>query len=948
MKKAIKIIGIIVLLLLIAMIALPMVFKGKIVEQIKTSTNENLNATLEFDNVSLSLFSNFPDLSVEIQELDLKNNAPFEGVHLVRAHELLATVNLLSVFGETIEINQISIVEPNIDVRVLVDGTANYDIAKGSENDNEEAEKGNTAEESAFIIALKSYKIENGTISYSDATLPMELKMNDFTHSGSGDFTSSIFDLQTVTEIEELTFTYDNILYINKAKTSIDAGFNIDNDQAKYTFKENKILLNDFAMNADGFVSMPGKDIDMDLSFAALNNDFKSIVSLIPAEFAQDLDGVEASGEVSFDGILKGKYNSFSLPGLVLNLSIEDGMIQYPDLPESLKNVQIDAHLDANKGIDNDDLKLDLNTFHAEIANSPIDAEVQVRTPYSDPSLKGMLNAKVVLENLKNAIPLDKGDELRGTIIADVAMEGKMSAIEDERYDEFDASGQIIVQKLLYQSDSLGYDVDIDKAYLNFSPQQLELSNLVAKVGDSDFKVNGAFDNYIAYLLKNEMIKGAFDLSSQTLNLNQFMDKSEEEVFAESDDEKTEIEAEEPIGVINLPANIDFSLRSQIGTLLYDDIEIKNLKGRIDLQDEIASMTNLSMEVLDGTVKATGSYSSKGKEPNIDMIFNIKNMSIKRAAEQFYSIDKMAPIAKSCQGKFSTEMKMISTLNENMEPVLETLGGFGRVQIEDVLIEKFEPLNKLANELKINKLAKQRFEDLNIGYKFEDGKVFVDPFEVKLDGVPTTIDGSMGFDQSLNYTMKMNLPLSKLPVNLDQQASGLLGEINQQFGTSISTTATIPVSLTIKGTVEKPTVTGNYGDSIQEVKEDIKEQVIETVKEEVKATIDASKAEAIAKAKEEADKMIAEAQKQADSIMEEAQAEAEKLRASGYAEADKLEKKGANFIEKSANKKLAEVARKETDKKVDKLIAEAQERSDKLVANATQKAEDTIKSAEEK
>ncbi|MGB1031405.1 MAG: AsmA family protein, partial [Flavobacteriales bacterium] len=174
MKKGLKIIGIIVLLILIAMIALPMVFKGKIVEQIKTTANKSLNATLEFEDVSLSLFSNFPDLTVEIEKLDLSNHAPFEGVHLVKANNVSATVNLWSVFGETIEINEISLSEPNIDVRVLVDGSANYDIAKASEGPNEEEESSENEDDSAFAIALKNYSIENGNISYSDATFPME------------------------------------------------------------------------------------------------------------------------------------------------------------------------------------------------------------------------------------------------------------------------------------------------------------------------------------------------------------------------------------------------------------------------------------------------------------------------------------------------------------------------------------------------------------------------------------------------------------------------------------------------------------------------------------------------------------------------------------------------------------------------------------------------------
>jgi len=52
MKKALKITGISFLALLLIIIALPFIFKGKIIELVKTETNNMLNAKVDFGDFS--------------------------------------------------------------------------------------------------------------------------------------------------------------------------------------------------------------------------------------------------------------------------------------------------------------------------------------------------------------------------------------------------------------------------------------------------------------------------------------------------------------------------------------------------------------------------------------------------------------------------------------------------------------------------------------------------------------------------------------------------------------------------------------------------------------------------------------------------------------------------------------------------------------------------------
>jgi vacuolar-type H+-ATPase subunit H len=322
-------------------------------------------------------------------------------------------------------------------------------------------------------------------------------------------------------------------------------------------------------------------------------------------------------------------------------------------------------------------------------------------------------------------------------------------------------------------------------------------------------------------------------------------------------------------------------------------------------------------------------------------------MDINQAANSFYTIEKMAPIAKSCRGKFSTNLSLKASLDQNMTPIEETIRGKGRVKTKSVSVEKFEPLNKLASELGIEKLAKQRFENLDISYKMDNGKIIVDPFVVNLEGVPATISGSMTLlKQELDYGLKMDLPVAKLPGNIGSQTAGVLGQLNEKFGTNISTATTIPVSLKIGGTIDKPTISGNYGELVKEQSKELKDQVKEEVKEIITEKVDQAKVEAIAKAKELAAKIIQTAQAQSDKLVSEATKQAEDLRAKGYAEAKKVEDSAKNVLEKAAKRALADKARKETDKQADGIIAKANEQAAAIMSKAQSDSDALIQKAE--
>ena len=280
-------------------------------------------------------------------------------------------------------------------------------------------------------------------------------------------------------------------------------------------------------------------------------------------------------------------------------------------------------------------------------------------------------------------------------------------------------------------------------------------------------------------------------------------------------------------------------------------------------------------------------------------------------------------------------MKFVTDLDQNMEPLLNTMTGGGTFVTDQITIEGSTAINKLADKLKNDKYKKLTFTDMHLSYEFRDGRMYVEPFEVKLGKSKATIAGSNGFDETLDYVMDMTIPTSEF--GRGAEVLNLAAAFLNKAGANTSVGDEIQVQILITGTSSDPIVKLGYlnplgGDqSVKEVVKELLEEKIEEVKEQVKEVVKKN-------VKEQADKIIKEAEKQAANMRAQAKKVADQTRKEGYAQADKLEKNAKGFIEKAAAKIAAKELRKNTDKSADKIISEADKKAQNIINAAKAKA----------
>lgn len=952
MKKFFKWTGITVGSLFLLLLILPFAFKGKIEAAIKQAANDNLNAQVNWSGVSLSLIRNFPNLRVGIDDFTVMNTvAPFDSLQLAKIGSLEAVIDIKSVFGDEIQIKRIGIVEPNFDVRVTKEGLANYDIAK---SDTAAAKPAEPGEASSFKIKLKEFYIKNGNISYDDASFPMTMKFEGMNLETSGDFTQDLFTMINKMSVDKTTFRYDGVTYLNKVKTDLIANVEMDMKNSKYTIASNSIQLNALMLEAGGWIAMPGENIDMDIAFKALKNDFKPFLSMVPMEFASDLNGVDVAGNMTLDGYVRGTYNDKSMPGIGLNVQIDKGRFKYPDLPKSVDNINMKLAVVADMNV-MDKTTVDLDLFHMEMAGNPVDMTLHLRTPESDPFIDFMCKAFIDLDKVKEFIPLEKSDEVHGTINADLAMKGNYSTIEKGNYENFDAKGIIDIKNVFFKTASTAYAMNVNSAMFNFSPAFIDLSNFSAQIGKSDIQASGKIEQYVAYALRDSLLIGRFNITSNLMDLNEFMTGG---TTAETPAVQQTPADSSAMSPLELPGNIDFDMNASFNKMIYDVNEITNVKGEITLKDKIATLRNLSMNVLDGTVIMSGNYYAQDlTKPKMDFVFDIKDMDINKAANQFNTIDKMAPIAKACNGLFTTKFNMKCDLSQEMMPINPTVNGGGALSTKSVTIKDFEPLLKLADKINLDKLKQaQTIKDISVSFKIKDGAVYVDPFKVKLiDGVPATISGYSTLDQAINYNVDMDIPMDKFPAGAMNQANSWLGEINKKLGSNVTIGNSINMLAIITGTVTDPKVAVTSKALGADAVANLKEQAIEVVKEQLTDV----KNDALEKAMAEKERLVNEAKAQRDKLMNDAATQRDNAKKQGaaiaqkgkneaYKAADDLVGKTKNPLEKAAAKIAADKMKKEADNAYNKAVEKTNKEADDAYSFAGQKADKLVVDAEAK
>ena len=802
-SKILKATGIFLFILASLVWATPWLIKGKVGHILKSQINKNLRAHTSFSGLDISLFRQFPKISIGLDHVLVTCVGEFQGDTLMTARQIDLACDLTSLFsGDSVRVHSMIIHEPRLQAHIHGDGHANWNIFQ-RENllaENIDSTSGN------LNWQVQHYVIHDGFLDYLDEKRNIHVIVRNLEHSGLGNLGAAEFSLHTKTTAEAIQFNYGGGIPFNLlAKANILVTFHVDRKTGTWSFNTDQLVFNDMKLHTEGFFQwISDSSYNMNIKYKLPSTQFKNFLSMLPSIYQKDFASVETNGQVNFNGFIKGRYAEGHFPAYHTNLYIMNGYFKYPDLPTGVENINLGFQVDNPDGMA-DHMTIHVTNAHVEMNGDTVDLQLLAKNlkskPYLDMNLSGRLDLAGISKWMKPA----SGTRLGGLLTANLHARGYVPGAEKQKKESFSSGGYFDVSNFTYTSDDFKGGVVLNDLTLDFTSKNIIVSELKGEYLNTHFEANGTVNNFFDYAMTDNPLSATMNLKADEFNLREWVGAGRS---------------------FKVPGNMHLTLNSEAGKVHYDNLDLQNMTGKFVVADQAVQFQNVKASGLDGEVAMEGTYSTlEGREnPEISFVYDAKGIDIQKAFFAFNTARKILPVAKFMSGNINAHMSLDGRLNDDMTTSLATLQGAGTIELLTGSMKDFGPLDKLSQSLDITGMKDIPLKDVKTEFTFKAGKVVVNPFLVHANELDMLVGGSHGFDQSLDYDVTLKLPRSQLG---SKGTSFVKNVVETAAGKGIPVKLADAVTMNVKmcGTINSPDVNADMNRVVSNAESDLNREV---------------------------------------------------------------------------------------------------------------------------
>uniref|UniRef100_UPI0030F4FD70 AsmA family protein n=1 Tax=uncultured Wocania sp. TaxID=2834404 RepID=UPI0030F4FD70 len=525
-------------------------------------------------------------------------------------------------------------------------------------------------------------------------------------------------------------------------------------------------------------------------TFKNPESDFKNFLAVIPKAYSKDIDDVQTTGDFKVNGIIKGLSSDKTIPNLDINITSNNASFKYPDLPKRVSNISINTSIKNTTG-NADDTFIDIEKLNFKIDDDVFKSSATLKNITKNMLVNANIDGVLNLSNITKVYPIKLESALSGILKGKINTAFDMKAIETNAYERIKNNGSASITDFVFSSEDIVNPIHISKADMTFNPGTVSLNNFIAKTGDSDLNATGTIKNLLGFLLSDNKLQGNFNVNSNIFKVSDFMSEDEE-----SSENKTTSDTES----LKIPAFLDCTINADAKTVVYDNLNLKDVKGVLLIKDQQVTLKNMTSNIFDGALSIAGDVSTKNDTPTFNLNLGANGFDIAKSFKDLELLQNLAPIAKLLAGKLNTNISLSGNLDKEFSPDLNSVSGNAFAELLATRIEtnQSELINKLGGALNFIDFKKLDLKDLKTKLEFANGTVSVKPFQLKYEDIVINISGSHGFDKTLSYSAIFNVPAKYLGSEVNQ----LIGKINTEEAKNIS----IPITANIAGTYTSPSV----------------------------------------------------------------------------------------------------------------------------------------------
>lgn len=706
-------------------------------QQIKQYAIEQINAHLQakvaVNNINLTLFKQFPKVSLDLHLVNITDSL-HKNQPLLEAQHIYIGFNIYDIIRKQYNIKLIAIDSATINLYTDAKGRSNYMIWKTT-ND--------TTTNENVLVNLKEVVLNNVRLNYHDVLQKQTYDLSLQNVTLSGDFSSKGEHIACKGLIYARKVKTNQLQLLHHKLLTLDLELDINNQSSTYTFKKGLVDIDLLQLDLKGSVANKKEGILYNLKIGARNLNIPGLLSLLPATIKLPED-IKTGGDLHFTGIIQGIQNKQQSPTVTLEFGVKNGTLSKGDGP-SITNLQLTGQFSNGTKPSAITSKLRINNLSFTLNQGQVSGHLELSNlndPLLQTNLQGDLNVAELLPFLTN-IPVQHAE---GKVQFDVNFNGKLGDVNAQHWLNNKASGTVILNlKNIQLKQQPNQPINQLDAELVLEHKNAIIRKLTAHKGRSDIQVSGVLNNIIPYiLLNNELLEADISYQSNFIDLNNLL-------ISGNGNDTTQTS-------FSLPPNLSIHAQLKAGELVYNLFSGKQVTANVFWKGKRITIENLTAQTMGGKLAINGQLenapdgrfliSANGTLDQIDIT------NLFKACNDF---GQQEITQKHLKGKLSGTFNLISVWSNNFTCDLNKLYALSEVRIKDGELNDYEPLNVMGKYIDVNELKNLRFADLNNTIEIKNKTIYIPQFDVKNNALNITLSGSHTFDNFIDYRVKVKL-----------------------------------------------------------------------------------------------------------------------------------------------------------------------------------------------
>lgn len=752
-KKILLYTGLSLLVIVVSLALSAFLFKDKIIRNFIEAINKDLNTKVTVGKFDVSVFQKFPQLSIVLTEVYVEDSHAGQ-YPLLTADQVSFQLNPIEVYRGKYNIKGLEIENSETNLKINRKGENNYTIVR------EGSEQKRSGESVGF--ELKNIQLKNALVRYVDLKNDEDMIFHTEKLSASIQSSGSRYIIEAAGQLTTQKIRIDRTSLLEGKSFDITTTLEYDDEKDALKIEPSFIILkgSEFAVNGTYHWQQTP---EIDLTIEGKDTNIQTLLSLLPETASKEFLKYQSRGETYFTAELKGQITATKNPGLSVEFGLRDATIFHPDTKAQIDHANVEGSFASSNLADLSKASLSLKNMTGTLNGENFEANLVVQN-FIDSDVILKFKGKLDAASLLGFYPVENIQNVHGSLLTDFSFEGKMSWLKSRSTaQKATTNGTIELQNLNFVYGESKLPVNDLNGSLQFSNNDLALSNVSLKAGNSDFVVNGFFKNIITFLLfENQPIGIEADLKSDFIDADQLFAIGFTSQKSKNDDYQ-----------FSISPNLNLNFNCEVKSLRYQRFTAHKLKGDLLVKDEVAVSRNTQLKTMGGDLSFSAIVDAKNHKA-IDVLTSAKlnGIYLDSAFYVFKNFDQDFIEDRHLKGQVTADVSVEMSLNEKLKLFQETLIADISMTIKNGELNNFEPLKALNKYLDDEGLSHLRFADLKNDIHIEKKTIYIPQMQVASNVTAIQISGTHTFDQHIDY--RLITPLrSKRKIDITEAAQAL-------------------------------------------------------------------------------------------------------------------------------------------------------------------------------